>query len=111
MVGMGAALLVFALASLGRGRRGGEERAEGIRAERPSRARRPGPAGSPSQSSTLLARGFFLAVGLSVGLPLVPLLPARTGAALAALAAGLYPAFALILGRVHGMMRRAEEAP
>ena len=27
----------------------------------------------------------------------------------AALAAGLYPAFALVLGRVHGVMRRAEE--
>jgi rod shape-determining protein MreD len=29
----------------------------------------------------------------------------------AALAAGLYPAFAFILGRVHGVMRRAEETP
>ena len=89
MVGIGAALLVFALASLGSGRRGKRGPVEGIRAERPGPVRRAVPEGSPSQSSTLLARGFFLAVGLSVGLPLVPLLPARTGAALAALAAGL----------------------
>ena len=89
MVGVGGALLVFALASLGRARRDSEGRSAGPRDERPGRAPHPGPEGSTEKSSPLLARGFFLAVGLSVGLPLAPLLPARTGAALAALAAGL----------------------
>lgn len=55
----------------------------------PERIRKAGLEGSVSASSLLVARGFFLALGLGAGLPLVPILPERTGAALAALAAGL----------------------
>jgi len=90
MVGLAGALLVVSLSSLSSKRPG----PEGTRSTRSSRAgseriRRAGLEGSISPSSLTLARGLGLALGLSVGLPLVPILPERTGAALAALAAGL----------------------
>lgn len=97
MVGVAGALFVFALAGLGSGGRRRERQPAESRADRSGRV---GPAGAVPSSSMLLARCFFLAVGLSVGLPLVPLLPARTGPALAALAAGLgFLAPDLILAR------------
>jgi rod shape-determining protein MreD len=52
------------------------------------------------------ALGWLLTALLSWNLP--PLPPAF---AQAALAAGLYPAFALLLGLAHAMMTRAEETP
>lgn len=52
------------------------------------------------------ALGFVLTALLAFDLP--PLAPAMHQAALTA---GIYPAFAWILGRLHRMMVRAEEAP
>jgi rod shape-determining protein MreD len=52
------------------------------------------------------ALGYLLTALMTLALP--PLAPALYQAALTA---GLYPAFAFLLGRLHGMMLRAEEAP
>jgi rod shape-determining protein MreD len=52
------------------------------------------------------ALGYLLTAILAFALP--PVAPAVHQAALTA---GLYPAFAFLLGRLHQLMRRAEEAP
>jgi len=93
MIGLAGSLLVLALAALS----SGGSRAGRGEAERPSgrlpaggsgRIRRAGLEGALSPSALAVARAAGLVVGLMVGLPLVPLLPQRTGAVLAALGAG-----------------------